>query len=145
MLIGVALQTAAQNLGFFIGARFLIGFGLTFACEHFVRLLSIRYADGPNSQLGAYAGHGNFVPAVPPAAHLSLQLPLVLRQHHRVVDDVRHPVYWQHVVMASPVDHAGRSRSVPVPPHPTRARESTLAHLQGPRRRGSTDPRVLSR
>ncbi|KAH9919814.1 hexose transporter [Fomitopsis serialis] len=31
MLLGVALQTAAQNLGFFIGARFLIGFGLTFA------------------------------------------------------------------------------------------------------------------
>ncbi|KZT03791.1 hexose transporter [Laetiporus sulphureus 93-53] len=31
MLIGVALQTAAQNLGFFIGARFLVGLGLTFA------------------------------------------------------------------------------------------------------------------
>ncbi|KAJ9101083.1 hypothetical protein QFC21_003301 [Naganishia friedmannii] len=32
MLVGVALQTAAQNIGMFIGARFIIGFGLTFAC-----------------------------------------------------------------------------------------------------------------
>ncbi|CCM03950.1 uncharacterized protein FIBRA_06103 [Fibroporia radiculosa] len=31
MLVGVALQTAAQNLGMFIGARFCIGFGVTFA------------------------------------------------------------------------------------------------------------------
>ncbi|CCL99598.1 uncharacterized protein FIBRA_01616 [Fibroporia radiculosa] len=31
MLVGVALQTAAQNLNMFIGARFCIGFGLTFA------------------------------------------------------------------------------------------------------------------
>ncbi|EPT02301.1 hypothetical protein FOMPIDRAFT_59695 [Fomitopsis schrenkii] len=31
MLLGVALQTAAQNLGYFIAARFLIGFGLTFS------------------------------------------------------------------------------------------------------------------
>ena len=31
MLIGTALQSAAQNLGMFIGARFLIGFGLSFA------------------------------------------------------------------------------------------------------------------
>lgn len=33
MLLGVALQTAAQNLGYFIAARFLIGFGLTFSSE----------------------------------------------------------------------------------------------------------------
>ncbi|KAJ9126147.1 hypothetical protein QFC24_002420 [Naganishia onofrii] len=32
MLVGVAIQTAAQNIGMFIGARFVIGFGLTFAC-----------------------------------------------------------------------------------------------------------------
>ncbi|KAJ9110855.1 hypothetical protein QFC19_001364 [Naganishia cerealis] len=32
MLVGVAIQTAAQNIGMFIGARFLVGFGLTFAC-----------------------------------------------------------------------------------------------------------------
>jgi MFS family permease len=32
MLIGVAIQTAAMNIGMFIGARFLIGFGLSFAC-----------------------------------------------------------------------------------------------------------------
>lgn len=32
MMVGVALQTGAQNIGMFIGARFLIGFGLTFAC-----------------------------------------------------------------------------------------------------------------
>ena len=31
MLIGVAVQTAAQNIGMFIGARFLIGFGLSWA------------------------------------------------------------------------------------------------------------------
>ncbi|RVD82109.1 uncharacterized protein DFL_006543 [Arthrobotrys flagrans] len=31
MFIGVALQSAAQNLGMFIGARFLIGFGISFA------------------------------------------------------------------------------------------------------------------
>lgn len=31
MLIGAALQTAAQNIGMFIGCRFLIGFGLSFA------------------------------------------------------------------------------------------------------------------
>lgn len=29
MLVGVTLQTAAQNLGMFIGARFLVGFGLS--------------------------------------------------------------------------------------------------------------------
>jgi fucose permease len=28
-----ALQTASQNVGMFIGARFLIGFGLTFAAN----------------------------------------------------------------------------------------------------------------
>jgi len=33
MLIAVALQTAAQNWGMFIGARFLIGFGVTFAAN----------------------------------------------------------------------------------------------------------------
>jgi len=32
MLVGVALQTAAQNVGMFIGCRFLIGIGLSFAC-----------------------------------------------------------------------------------------------------------------
>lgn len=32
MLIGTAIQTAAQNIGMFIGCRFLIGFGLAFAC-----------------------------------------------------------------------------------------------------------------
>jgi MFS family permease len=31
MLVGVALQTAAQNIGMFIGARFLLGFGLAFS------------------------------------------------------------------------------------------------------------------
>ncbi|ORY28816.1 hexose transporter [Naematelia encephala] len=31
-LVGVALQTAAQNVGMFIGCRFLIGFGLAFSC-----------------------------------------------------------------------------------------------------------------
>ncbi|KAF8439056.1 hexose transporter [Boletus edulis BED1] len=33
MCIGVAVQTASQNVGMFIGARFLIGFGLTFAAN----------------------------------------------------------------------------------------------------------------
>lgn len=32
MLVGVAVQTAAQNIGMFIAARFLIGFGLSLAC-----------------------------------------------------------------------------------------------------------------
>jgi MFS family permease len=31
MIVGVAMQTAAQNIGMFIGCRFLIGFGLSFA------------------------------------------------------------------------------------------------------------------
>ena len=31
LLVGVALQTAAQNIHYFIGARFLIGYGLSFA------------------------------------------------------------------------------------------------------------------
>ncbi|KAF8591256.1 hexose transporter [Ramaria rubella] len=33
MVIGAIIQTAAQNLGMFIGARFLMGFGLTFAAN----------------------------------------------------------------------------------------------------------------
>jgi len=33
MLVGVAIQTASHSLGMFIGARFLIGFGLTFAAN----------------------------------------------------------------------------------------------------------------
>ncbi|TFY80744.1 hypothetical protein EWM64_g3268 [Hericium alpestre] len=33
MLVAVALQTAAQSTGMFIGSRFLIGFGLTFAAN----------------------------------------------------------------------------------------------------------------
>ncbi|EIW78561.1 hexose transporter [Coniophora puteana RWD-64-598 SS2] len=33
MLIATALQTASQSVGMFIGARFLIGFGLTFAAN----------------------------------------------------------------------------------------------------------------
>jgi MFS family permease len=32
MLAGTAIQTAAKDVGMFIGARFLIGFGLSFAC-----------------------------------------------------------------------------------------------------------------
>lgn len=31
MCIATAVQTASQSVGMFIGARFLIGFGLTFA------------------------------------------------------------------------------------------------------------------
>ena len=31
MVVGVILQTACQNFGMFIGARFLVGFGLSFA------------------------------------------------------------------------------------------------------------------
>jgi hypothetical protein len=39
MCIAVALQTASQSVGMFIGARFLIGFGLTFAgTAHFIIL-----------------------------------------------------------------------------------------------------------
>lgn len=33
MIVGAALQTASQNVGMFIGARFLLGFGLTFAAN----------------------------------------------------------------------------------------------------------------
>ncbi|OBZ67382.1 Lactose permease [Grifola frondosa] len=33
MLVGVAVQSASHNIGTFIGARFLIGFGLTFAAN----------------------------------------------------------------------------------------------------------------
>lgn len=33
MLVAVALQAAAQNWGMFLGARFLIGFGLSLACK----------------------------------------------------------------------------------------------------------------
>jgi MFS family permease len=32
IIIGTIIQTAAQNVGMFIGCRFLIGFGLAFAC-----------------------------------------------------------------------------------------------------------------
>jgi MFS family permease len=32
MIVGAILQTSAQNFGMFIGARFLVGFGLSFAC-----------------------------------------------------------------------------------------------------------------
>jgi MFS family permease len=33
MVIATVLQTASQSVGMFIGARFLIGFGLTFAAN----------------------------------------------------------------------------------------------------------------
>lgn len=33
MCIATVIQTASQSVGMFIGARFLIGFGLTFAGE----------------------------------------------------------------------------------------------------------------
>jgi sugar porter (SP) family MFS transporter len=33
VLVGTALQSASQDFGMFIGARFLVGFGLTFACN----------------------------------------------------------------------------------------------------------------
>jgi MFS family permease len=33
MIIGAALQTASHSVGQFIGARFLLGFGLTFAAN----------------------------------------------------------------------------------------------------------------
>jgi MFS family permease len=33
MCVATALQTASQSIGMFIGARFLIGFGLTFAAN----------------------------------------------------------------------------------------------------------------
>lgn len=40
MLSATALQTTAQSIGMFIGARFLIGFGLSFASEIFSSLVS---------------------------------------------------------------------------------------------------------
>ncbi|KAJ7635148.1 hexose transporter [Roridomyces roridus] len=40
MCIGVAIQTASQSFGMFIGARFLIGFGLTFAANAAPMLVS---------------------------------------------------------------------------------------------------------
>ncbi|KAG6835653.1 hypothetical protein H0H93_016094 [Arthromyces matolae] len=40
MVIATVLQTAAQNFGMFIGARFLIGFGLTFAANAAPMLVS---------------------------------------------------------------------------------------------------------
>jgi MFS family permease len=33
MIIATTVQTASQNIGMFIGARFLIGFGLSFAAN----------------------------------------------------------------------------------------------------------------
>lgn len=33
MIIACVIQTASQNVSMFIGARFLIGFGLTFAAN----------------------------------------------------------------------------------------------------------------
>ncbi|OBZ67367.1 Lactose permease [Grifola frondosa] len=33
MLVGIAVQSASRNIGMFIGARFLVGFGLTFAAN----------------------------------------------------------------------------------------------------------------
>ncbi|KAJ7238295.1 hypothetical protein B0H12DRAFT_1222143 [Mycena haematopus] len=33
MVIATAIQTASQSVGMFIGARFLVGFGLTFASQ----------------------------------------------------------------------------------------------------------------
>jgi len=39
MLAATALQTASQSVHMFIGARFLIGFGLTFAGKDFAAIL----------------------------------------------------------------------------------------------------------
>jgi MFS family permease len=44
MCIATAVQTASQSVGMFIGARFLIGFGLTFAGK--VPVMSIINACG---------------------------------------------------------------------------------------------------
>lgn len=40
MVVGCVIQTAAQNVGMFIGARFLLGFGLTFAANAAPMLVS---------------------------------------------------------------------------------------------------------
>jgi len=39
MLAATAVQTASQSVNMFIAARFLIGFGLTFASEDFTAVL----------------------------------------------------------------------------------------------------------
>lgn len=41
MCIATAIQTASQSVGMFIGARFLIGFGVTFAGQY--NLLVYKY------------------------------------------------------------------------------------------------------
>ena len=80
MCIATAIQTASPSVGMFIGARFLVGFGLTFAGQF------RQYPDTQSRQLRhiyskrrSLAGHRNIIPYISRSFDVLVQFPLVFR------------------------------------------------------------------
>lgn len=72
------IQTAAQSVGMFIGARFLIGFGLSFGGMVLSALQPQILLIAVNSQRRANADHGNRVSPISWSSDIGLQFPMVL-------------------------------------------------------------------
>jgi MFS family permease len=132
MIIACVLQTASQSVGMFIGARFLIGFGLTFAANAAPMLVTeISYPPYRASLTSLYNSlwySGNIV-LVPVFLH---GLRLRLTSPQRFVDHLRHVPHRQQLVVACPVCPPGSPVGPPGPLRPLCARVSPLARQQGP-------------
>lgn len=80
MLIAVAVQSAAQNLNMFIAARFLIGFGVTFAANAAPMLVTELSYPLYRAQLTAlynslwYSGNFVYVNLSPPIEIVDLRI-----------------------------------------------------------------------
>lgn len=117
--VGTIIQTAAQNVGMFIGGRFLIGFGISFTCVAGPSLLfELAYPAmrGTISSLVREPLTNIFELFTMLSAELIffflVQCTLVRRLHHCGMDDVRHGIHVYQLVMAYTVAYPRSSRTV---------------------------------
>jgi MFS family permease len=117
MLVGVAIQTAAQNIGMFIGARGLIGFGLGFACAAaplLITELSFPTHRGPLTSLYNSSWYlGSIVAAWVRMTRVSGTSPISSTNHLCLLGHLRDVQDCQQLVVANPLDFAGIAQCFP--------------------------------
>ena len=83
MIVAVAIQSAAHNLGMFIGARWVLltSIDRQYSASEalFLTQFPYRFRFDLRGQCGTDVGHRALVPRLPCASYVPLQLPLVLR------------------------------------------------------------------
>ncbi|THG97857.1 hypothetical protein EW026_g4236 [Hermanssonia centrifuga] len=128
------LQTASHSVGMFIGARFMIGFGLTFAASAApVLVTEIAYPSqrGPVTSCYNALWYACMITCQYPMALTIAMISQVLGQYNCCMDDVRNLPYPYKLVMAYSFCPSSTTICLSSMPNLVRSGVSALVMLQG--------------